>query len=529
MSLRIQPVLSLAWIAIAALSVDACVTRIKGGAGAPGVISPDLESWIALQRRESFDRLLRNVAPGVPPFTRRVEAKYVAPERLALLRQAVASGMVSFERGLLEQVIVPKPGSVVAAPAPQPPEPDYFFHWVRDSAIVMRELADLELSGAAPRPEDLGRRLADFTTFSRELQSSPSPAGLGEVRYNADGTQDFLKWSRPQLDGPALRALALMRYAETPRSAGVAEAVTPVLCTDLDFIASNWTHRGFDLWEEYNGHDYYALSVQAGALEEGARWAAEIGDDARAKEYAAQRSRILDVLDGYWSNEKGYLSFFHGPTTYWDQSIREKPGGNLDSAVLLAALHGRRRAGRHSLMDERVLATVVKLEDLFASLYLVNRGRAPGDGVVIGRYEGDTYHGGNPFVFTTLGFAEVHYRLALILARAEHFQITSLNSEFVHRALVRAESHEPLEPGIDALAVPRNRAALLRGLVLRGDDVLRAVYLLVRWKAGGLSEQFVQEIGAGPSSHDLSWSHAAFLSATDARREAVSLLLAGPG
>jgi len=447
---------------------------------------------------------------------------------MALLRQAAASGIVRMDGEFFEQAIFPRPGSVVAAPASKPPEPDYFFHWVRDSALVMRELADLEAAGAAPRPRDLSRRLGDFAAFSREVQLSPSPAGLGEVRYNADGTQDFLKWSRPQFDGPALRALALMRYAAKTRGAQAADAVTAVVRADLDFIAANWTRPGFDLWEEYEGQNYYTLSVQAGALEEGARRAAESGDNVRAREFSAQRFRILDAMDAHWSAGKGYLGFLLGPKTHWDGSAREKPGDNLDSAVLLAALHSRRREGPHSLLDERVLATAVKVEDLFASLYAVNRKRSAGEGVVIGRYEGDAYYGGNPFVFITLGFAEMQYRMVTMLGGGAHFQVTALNKEFLGRAFLRAESRGPLEPGMDALTPPARKTALLRGLLLRGDDILRAVRRLAAPKRGGLSEQFDQEGGAAPSSHDLSWSHAAFLSATDARRDALASLRANP-
>jgi glucoamylase len=237
-------------------------------------------------------------------------------------------------------------------------------------------------------------------------------------------------------------------------------------------------------------------------------------------------SRILDAMDAHWSAGKGYLGFFLGPKTHWDRSVREKPGDNLDSAVLLAALHSRRQEGPHSLLDARVLATAVKVEDLFASLYAVNRNRSAGEGVVIGRYEGDTYYGGNPFVFITLGFAEMHYRMVPILGGGAHFQVTALNKEFLGRVLLRAGSREPLEPGMDALAPPARKAALLRGLVLRGDDILRAVRRLAAPKGGGLSEQFDQESGVAPSSHDLSWSHAAFLSATDARRDALASLRA---
>ena len=41
------------------------------------------------------------------------------------------------ERPRFDQVIRPKPGAVVASPvlAAYDPEPDYFFHWYRDSAL----------------------------------------------------------------------------------------------------------------------------------------------------------------------------------------------------------------------------------------------------------------------------------------------------------------------------------------------------------------------------------------------------------
>ncbi len=36
----------------------------------------------------------------------------------------------------------------------------------------------------------------------------------GDVRYNADGSLDFIRWNRPQYDGPASRALVAMRFEE---------------------------------------------------------------------------------------------------------------------------------------------------------------------------------------------------------------------------------------------------------------------------------------------------------------------------
>ncbi|HWE79636.1 MAG TPA: glycoside hydrolase family 15 protein, partial [Pseudolabrys sp.] len=57
-----------------------------------------------------------------------------------LMERAISATNLRRERVAFRQTIVPAPGSVLASPAIADwnPEPDYFFHWVRDSAIVMR-------------------------------------------------------------------------------------------------------------------------------------------------------------------------------------------------------------------------------------------------------------------------------------------------------------------------------------------------------------------------------------------------------
>ncbi|HAH05362.1 MAG TPA: hypothetical protein DCM05_02375 [Elusimicrobia bacterium] len=424
-----------------------------------------LETWIAAQRKLSLERLLRNVSSTGTVVEKEFDEVHADPARKAGLK---------IEGGKIRASITPKPGSVVAAPAGKPPEPDYFFHWVRDSALVMSELAALGHD----------QQVKDFAAFSRSLQASD----LGEPRFNADGSRDFLRWSRPQYDGPALRALALLRV--DPEAAK----------TDLDFIASDTEREGFDLWEEYRGHDYYTRAVQAAALRAGGRVEAS--------------RRLYAELDKLWLEDKGYYAFALGPRTYWDGTVKEKPGEGLDVAVLLAALHGGLTEGRTSPLDERVLSTAVKLEDLFESLYPFNKKRAEDEGVAMGRYNGDTYFGGNPWVFATMAYAELHYRAAELLSKKESIPVTPLNREFLSRALRRAGGGALRD---EALA---ERESLLRGLVLRGDDLLRTLKRATP-PSGELAEQFDKETGAPASGRDLSWSHSSFLSATDARARAL--------
>lgn len=85
-----------------------------------------------------------------------------------MMLKSISATDVVKERARFGQVIVPKPGSVVASPvlAAYDPEPDYFFHWYRDSALVMDALRLLKSD--LPQAEQL---FQDFVHFSRALDT----------------------------------------------------------------------------------------------------------------------------------------------------------------------------------------------------------------------------------------------------------------------------------------------------------------------------------------------------------------------
>ena len=164
------------------------------------------------------------------------------------MAECVSATSIVKHRPGFGQTIHPAKGSVIAAigSAHSETEPDYFFHWLRDSAAIMD--AALVLVRRGMNAEAWKQRFAEFVRFSlvlREISGSrflsetpdlhqrTAPklrqfirpdaeiAGvdgddkvLGEVRYNADGTIDFLRWSRPQHDGLAARALVALRFIE---------------------------------------------------------------------------------------------------------------------------------------------------------------------------------------------------------------------------------------------------------------------------------------------------------------------------
>jgi glucoamylase len=462
---------------------------------------------------------------------------WIASERAvashALLACISAQGMVC-ERPGFGQRIVPAKGSVLAARqvAFYDPDPDYFFHWVRDAAVIVDALRVL-LDDPPLRDEACGK-FVDFLRFSQGLTAlegralvdaryrervTPSllqyvrdPAELtevdgervlGEPRFNPDGTLDILRWARPQNDGPASRALTLLRWRGTvaARDDPAQQLIYALLTRDLAYTERHHGTPCFDIWEEALCHPYYTRLVQCAALREGAAWARELGDASIAARYAIAADELDQKLAGYWSAARGHYLSREEPGTI-------APAKALDSASILAVLHAGYAAGPHSILDPRVHATALQLEQLFESRYAINRQRPAGCAPALGRYEGDVYFGGGAWYVVTLAFAELHFRLAEAVARGAALHCTPDNAAFLAHAGWAAQHPSALDAA--------RRTALHRGLVERGDAFLATVRRFTPGN-GALSEQFDASTGEQLSAKHLSWSYAAFVTATAAR------------
>ncbi len=375
----------------------------------------------------------------------------------------------AFPKQVGEKAIKAAPGSVIASPSAQ--DPDYFFHWVRDSALVMDAVVRLYGSYADP---DLERVIESFIDFSARLQRAPVGAGLGEVRFNVDGSPDTLPWSRPQFDGPALRALTLLRYQavrRTPLPAAREQVLRDVVRRDLDFVVLHWNEPCFDVWESYTGVYYYTRAVQAGALLAAAPVVRAWGDVARASRYEQVAQRLLDALDAHWRTPAGaaaragaadgFLAYSIGDLRDVNGVPATRPGGGLDAGVVMAAVHAGRASGRHALDDPRLLATAARLEALFEERFPINREDRHGPGTAIGRHEGDQYYGGNPFVFLTAAFAEFHYRLAASLPSRPSLVVTPESRAFWARVLATTPAAPAAVPQAGSAAAPPGGPAVV--------------------------------------------------------------------
>jgi GH15 family glucan-1,4-alpha-glucosidase len=315
------------------------------------------------------------------------------------------------------QTVHPRKGSIVASPvlASYDPDPDYFFHWFRDSAVVIDAVRLLLADGSLTRARALeyfhdfvqfslslfnvdGRALVeaagwrarvapDFEKFVRtDADLAAVHGGLvsAEARVNPDGTLDISKWARPQHDGPPLRLLAVLRWVRGVElgSAALATDAAALIRADIAFTRGRWRMPSVDIWEEEKGHHYYTLRVAAAALEEGADWLdvqGSSGDRAEARLCRADAREILQMLDGYWLADAGYYRsrILEGGA----RSTKE-----LDIAVIFAAIHGVGGGGStHTVHDPRMQATLAKLEALFDTEYPINQGRPATRGAALGR------------------------------------------------------------------------------------------------------------------------------------------------
>jgi glucoamylase len=409
----------------------------------------------------------------------------------AMLASVSPCGIVKTRPGA-GQTIRPVNGAIVASPVlgAYDPEPDYFFHWYRDSALVVDAMRVLQADRNCP--PGLPDSFADFVSFSLALQTRDgrtiidepgrrnrmAPAFLqylrpddelasvqgdsvaAEARVNPDGTLDILRWARPQHDGPALRALAVLRWARVAKFDARTEAdIDALALADLAYTLRHALEPCFDIWEEQSGLHYYTLSVSAAALETGAAWLGERADHAMAQACRARAQDIIARLDAYWVENEGYY-----------RSGAASPDGGaakaLDIAVIMAAIHSGRIGKVHSVRDPRMQATLARLDALFDTEYAINRGRPVDRGPAMGRYSGDKYFSGGAYYFATLAAAEFCYRA---------------------------------------------------GQIARGDAYLRTVQAYTPLN-GDLSEQFDQNTGLPSSARQLAWSYAAFITCVAARR-----------
>lgn len=224
------------------------------------------------------------------------------------------------------------PGIVVTAPSSY--NPDYYYSWTRDSALTFTMLIDELILGNTsiqPLVDDYVRAQAILQTIANPSGTLyPAGLGLGDPKFYTNETRFNGEWGRPQRDGPALRAIALMDYCNYLLSKGDSCAmVWPIVINDLKYVGQYWNQTGYDLWEEVHGSSFFTIHSQHRALTQGMLLAQKLNETCPP---CAQAPQILCFLaNNYWNATGGYLTA--------DLNVNNVNRSGVNSDVILGSIH----------------------------------------------------------------------------------------------------------------------------------------------------------------------------------------------
>ena len=166
-----------------------------------------------------------------------------------------------------------------------------------------------------------------------------------------------------------------------------------------------------------------------------------------------------------------------------------------------------------------VANTISQFSALFHQSYTINQkdDAAGVPGILYGRYEGDTYAGGNPWILTSGCLAQLFYRASSAVATGQFYEH---DVEHV-RAWMRAMPSAASGMNTTSILSEGATAAELAGAMLdAGDGVLYRIKYHTQGNNLHQPEQLDRDTGAEKSATDLTWSYATILKAMVQRTHA---------
>lgn len=283
-------------------------------------------------------------------------------------------------------------GIIIASPSENPP---YKYHWIRDSALVMRTIIDMYKT---TKDSLYFRLIINYIENESKLQTLKPISGLGEPKFNINCSEYMGDWGRPQNDGPALRGIVLYKIIELFKykyDILINTYIIPIIEKDLTYILENYNKLSFDIWEEKQGWHFYTRFVQLKFLQDSLKYKQllkNIDIDDVQRVYKELSVSIKDHI-----NENTIISSFD-------------EGGNVikyeDAANILAFTH---------VDYDDTLLTLVPLEYIqhtCDNLLEFYRQKYKHDELyLIGRYKNDKYYDGQIWILCSLALAQIYVKL----------------------------------------------------------------------------------------------------------------------
>ncbi|KAJ3085682.1 glycoside hydrolase 15 protein [Quaeritorhiza haematococci] len=472
--------------------------------------------------------------PPQPPSSRPIPLA-------ADINQWLAEQVPFSTQAMLDNINVPGsvPGTVVAATTRE--NPPYFFHWVRDGALVLDTVVTMYKETTNPDEKARFEQLLfDYAALSRrqQLEKGCEPiilgqceglGGPGDVKYNIDGTLFRGSWGRLQNDGPGLRASTLVRFANAFLEKGgdinvirekLYDAVLPtnsVVKVDLEYVAHHWQDQNFDLWEEVKGQHFFTKMVQRRGLLEGAAFAESMGDPGAAGFYREQAKALESAIDLHWNAQGNFIR----EIIDFDPNTHTRDGRNV--GTVLAVIHGYNNDGFYSPTNERVLASAERLRQDFEAEYNIAKTKVDDAGLPIGtpygRYKEDVYDGsmqpgskGNPWFLATLAVAQMYYQAIDEYNKVGTISITPVSLPFFQGLNI---------PNAAAGATFTKGSAEFDGVINSLAENADMLIRRVKYHVGPtrrMAEQYSREHGFQLSAENLTWSYASVLTLNNVRR-----------
>lgn len=227
---------------------------------------------------------------------------------------------------------------------------------------------------------------------------------------------------------------------------------------------------------------FWNLYTMRKALLQGSNFAKSFANDmSRVATYAGVAAKITDKLQAHVDSQ-GF--------------VFEAKNRQLDAAVIEAFNVGDLGDGLFSPLSSEVITTFVRQSQYFCRAFKINQQAASANisGILFGRYQGDGYAGGNPWVLLTASAATLLYRQAHALSKGATVQPKAA-------ALLEALLSQPIT---------------VSSLIGAGDAILNRMKTFLT-NGMHMNEQIDRNTGVLLSAKDLTWNYANILKAVEAR------------